>query len=116
MQMDGGMGSVVAVQDMLMHSRRGIVHVFPGAPRSWKFANFKDMPAGDGFMISATLENRKISGIKVKAVRRGKLKLANPVTGGRVKIILSNGRESISSDNVLKICLGAGEQCHVVCL
>ena len=113
MQMDAGMGAVTAVQDMLMHSRRGIVYVFPGAPPDWSHACFTDMPCEGGALISATLEHGRTTKIVIKAARALKLRLANPAPAQGVKLAGASGTERISREPVIEIGLSAGDSCVI---
>lgn len=78
MQIEAGMGAAAAVMEMLMHSRRGVVHVFPAVPEHWKTVSFKGMLSEGGFLISAEQKNSETEWIEVTATRDGKLHLANP--------------------------------------
>lgn len=105
MQMDAGMGAVVAVQDMLLHSRRGVIYVFPGIPPRWENAKFEDMPCEGGFFISAELKDNELMPLKIKSKSGGVLKLSNPwpdeqvrLVGGDSEIILSGKVLNIDTD------------------
>lgn len=111
MQMDGCMGAVTAVQDMLMHSRRGVTYVLPGVPRGWKNVSFNDMPAEGGFLISAEKESGKINSISIKSLRGGILKIANPWGDGKVSITHSKGSETVLNGKILEIKIKQGESC-----
>lgn len=113
MQMDGGMGSLTAVQDMLMHSRRGVVHIFPGVPRSWKDASFKDMPCEGGFMVSAVRSRRSTAKVTVAARRAGKLLLGNPWADAKAKLKFSDGSASVLEGATLSVVLAAGASCEI---
>ncbi|MEA2012980.1 MAG: hypothetical protein U9O87_07890 [Verrucomicrobiota bacterium] len=81
MQLDAGFGAVTAIQDMMLHSRRGVLYVFQGIPHNWKNCSFTSMPCGGGFSVSATKKNGVITEITIYASRNGKCKIANPTTG-----------------------------------
>jgi len=90
MQMDAGMGAIVAVQDMLLHSRRGVVYIFPGLPSRWRNAQFTDMPCEGGFFISAELKDNELLPINIKSKLGGILKISNPWPGKSVKVTSAN--------------------------
>ncbi|MHC4885263.1 MAG: glycosyl hydrolase family 95 catalytic domain-containing protein [Planctomycetota bacterium] len=81
MQLDAGFGAVVAIQDMLMHTRRGVHHIFAGVPRTWKDARFVDMLTEGGFLVSATRAGGRTESIEVKAQREGCIRVVNPWEG-----------------------------------
>ena len=69
MQMDATMGALTAIQDMLMHSRQGTIHVFAGVPRRWKHVSFENMPAPGGFLVSASRKGDDCLTVTVTATR-----------------------------------------------
>ncbi len=69
MQMDATMGALTAVQDMLVHSRQGVIHVLAGASPRWKHVLFQDMPAPGGFRISASHYKHGATRVEVTATR-----------------------------------------------
>jgi hypothetical protein len=87
MQMDAAMGAVTAVQDMLAHSRQGVIHVFPGAPQRWRDASFRGLSVEGGFTIDAELSKRRIVRVRVSARVAGTLRLANPFRPGEILAI-----------------------------
>ncbi len=76
MQLDGIMGSINAIQDMLLHCRRGIIHVMSGIPENWKFAEFKDMPLPNNIMISAELHEGQLQKIELHSTKKTNVKIA----------------------------------------
>lgn len=75
MQMDASMGALTAVQDMLLHSRQGVLHVFAGASPHWKTASFQNMPAPGGFRVTASRSKHGAAGIAITATRDSTLRL-----------------------------------------
>ncbi len=114
MQMDAGMGAVAAVQDMFLHSRRGINYVFSGTPQRWKRAEFRDMPCEGGVLVSGMIQYGTVCELEVKAPRDAMLRLGNPHPGAAVRIEYSSGRENITSAAVLELSFKAGECCRIV--
>ena len=78
MQMDAAMGAVTAIQDMLVHARRGTLYVGSGIPETWKICKVKDMPAPGGFRVSFSFAAGKCSRIDIRATRDNLLKLQLP--------------------------------------
>ena len=39
MEIEAGMGAAAAVQELLMHTCRGVNYLFSGAPASWEHAS-----------------------------------------------------------------------------
>jgi alpha-L-fucosidase 2 len=84
MQLDAGFGAVTAIQEMLMHSRQGILHIFPGVPCTWKNCSFHEMPTEFGVFVSAERQNRKTVKVVLRAARDTTLKLKNPMSDSDV--------------------------------
>ena len=77
MQMDGRMGAVTAVQDMLLHSRRGVIQVFPGVPDRWRACSFTGLRAPGGHLVSAWLAGDSFR-VTVTATRDGRVRVEPP--------------------------------------
>ncbi len=114
MQMDAGMGAITAVQDMLMHSRRGIIHVFPGVPSTWKNVSFNEMPVEGGFIISAKMTEGKASSVAIHYQRAGTLKIKNPYEDQQAKVIFSEGGTEFFEGRILEIPLKQGDSCRLL--
>ena len=78
MQMDGAMGGVAAVQEMLLHERRGVLRVFRGIPESWPHARFNRFRAPGGFLVSGWWDRAAGWSVEVAATRPGRLRLELP--------------------------------------
>ncbi len=78
MQMDGAMGGVAAVQEMLLHSRRGVLCVFPAVPASWPRAAFERMRAPGGLIVSGWYDGPEAWHIQVEATRAADVRVAPP--------------------------------------
>lgn len=78
MQLDGGFGAVAAISEMLLHSRRDILHVMPGVPETWKQCRFSPTPTEFGVLVSAQRAEYKLQQITLHATRDTTFKIANP--------------------------------------
>jgi len=78
MQMDGGMGAVSAVQEMLLHTRRGVNYLFAGAPARWREAAFSRMRTDGAFLVSAERHDGEVTAVKVECPAGGEFRLRNP--------------------------------------
>ena len=105
MQMDGAMGSVAAIQDMFVQSRRGVLHVGAGVPKRWHDASVRAMPAPGGFRVSCRFDRGKCSELEIAATRDNTLLLKLPtpekawrlpdkaelLPNGKIKFFLKKG-------------------------
>jgi hypothetical protein len=109
MQLDAGFGAVTAIQEMLLHARRGVLQIMPGVPRHWKTCSFEPMPTQFGVTVSATRKAYTIEQIKLHAQRDTQLKLANPWQND-VTLTDPQGNTQILSGDVLHLTLAKDDQ------
>ena len=112
MQMDGGMGAVAAVQEMLLHTRRGVNHLFAGAPAHWKSVSFEGMRTDGAFLVSARRERGAVLEVRVHSEAGGVFRLRNPWPGPAV-VRRAGGKERVEGA-VLEIAAQPGESLVVV--
>ncbi len=112
MQMDAGMGAVAAIQEMLLHERRGVLHLFQGAPAEWPEVAFGPMRVPGAFLVSARRQGGAVSEVGIDAPHAGTLRLANPWAGTRQAVTLKRGAKRMSRrfGDVIELRLKAGER------
>lgn len=71
MQIDGCMGAVSAIQEMMLFDCCGVLNIGYGVPERWRNASFKNMPAPGGFKISASFQKGRGTAMSVTASRKG---------------------------------------------
>ena len=88
--LEGNMAFASGIHEMLIQSHTGIIRLFPAIPASWKEVSFDNLRTVGAFLVSAQMENGKVSHITVKSEKGGTLRLAKPsgdhykVTGGKI--------------------------------
>ncbi len=82
MQMDAGMSCTAAIQEMLLHTRRGVTHVFAGTPQAWADVSFARMRTDGAFLVSASRHKGRTEKLVIASLAGGVLQLANPWAGG----------------------------------
>jgi hypothetical protein len=75
MQLDGTMGAVTALYEMLVHTHGGVTRVFPAVPDEWKDVSFDGIRLTGGFFISAARKNSRLEFIRIRSRRGGELML-----------------------------------------
>jgi hypothetical protein len=78
------------IQEMLMQSQEGVIRFFPCWSRNLN-ARFGDLRAYGAFLVSAQLNNRVVSGVRIFSEKGRLCTLQNPWPGSRVAVY-RNGR------------------------
>jgi hypothetical protein len=112
MQMDAGMATVAAIQELLVSERRGVVHLFAGAPKRWTEVSFGPVRTIGGFAVSAARAGGQVRSVRIEATAGGTFRLANPWDGGARVRRGPEGSERVAG-TVLEIAIGAGEAVEV---
>jgi len=102
MQMDGAMGAIKAIQEMLIHSRRGVYHIFSGVPARWGNCKFADMSCKGTVKVSAEIKDNEVTFVAITSKDASTFKLSNPWGEATVKIDI-NGSISTIDGNILEI-------------
>ena len=71
-QIDGSLGTMAGVVEMLLQSQEGFIELLPALPKAWQTGKFDGLMARGNFEISIKWENSKISMLKVIAKSGGK--------------------------------------------
>ncbi|WPJ97417.1 glycoside hydrolase N-terminal domain-containing protein [Coraliomargarita algicola] len=77
MQMDAGMCATTAVLDAMVHSRRGVLHLFQGVPAAWRTCAFENIHVEGGFRLSARRGPSGVEWVRITASRAGICRVAN---------------------------------------
>jgi len=109
MQIEAGMACTAAIQEMLLHTRRGINHLFAGAPKRWRRVAFGPMRTDGAFLVSALRERGMVQYVEVESPAGGVFKLANPWNSPAH--LLRNGKPNeVVNRSVLEIATTPGEK------
>lgn len=75
--LEGNMAFAAGIQEMLLQSHTGVIHVFPAIPKSWKDVSFHKLRAIGAFLVNAELKNGKITQISILSEKGGNIKIKN---------------------------------------
>jgi alpha-L-fucosidase 2 len=106
--MDAGMGVTAAILDMLLHARRGVNHLFAGAPPGWERVAFEGMLTEGAFLVSAARVRGRVTQVKVRGQTNGTFRLANPWRGPAT-VLYPSGQKETTDGDVLEIPVQAGQ-------
>lgn len=76
--LEGNFAFAAGIQEMLLQSHSGVIHVFPAVPSSWKDVSFDRLRAQGAFLVSAKKNQGQVIEVKILSEKGGKMKLLNP--------------------------------------
>lgn len=89
-QIDGNLGSMAGVVEMLLQSHEDYIEVLPALPKAWNKGEFKGLVARGNFEIALKWKNSMYSSLKINSNSGGNCKLKLPYLNN-VQIKDSNG-------------------------
>jgi alpha-L-fucosidase 2 len=113
MQIEAGMAATAAIQEMLLHTRRGVNYLFAGAPARWREASFRGMRTDGAFLVSAERKAGAVTRVKVESPAGGTFTLANP-WGDAPVTVNTTGKTATYTGAVLAIPTEAGKKYEIV--
>ncbi|MGM0460529.1 MAG: glycosyl hydrolase family 95 catalytic domain-containing protein, partial [Bacteroidota bacterium] len=85
-QIDGNLGTMAGVAEMLIQSHEGFIELLPALPKAWETGSFNGLVARGNFEIELNWENRKISFFKVISKNGGKCSIRhNNLKGAQIE-------------------------------
>lgn len=103
--LEGNFAFASAIQEMLIQSHTGIVHIFPAIPENWEDVSFDKLRTEGAFLVSADRKNGDVQRIKIHSEKGGTIKIKNPFKDLSYK---SSGINAVGT-NVISIEMQAGE-------
>ena len=107
--LEGNFAFASGIQEMLIQSHSGIIHVFPAIPKSWSALSFSTLRAEGAFLVSAKKENGKTTNVYIIAEKGGVLKLKNPFNISKIKI----NSEYTIKDGIIIINTTIGQEINI---
>lgn len=116
--LEANMCAADALQEMLLQTHKGIIHVFPSIPEAWrkKGASFCGFKGENGIEVSSSIKNKEVEYVCLKASKDGVFKVKNVFSRDSITIQKENGERNIISCNegcFFEIALTANEQCFI---
>ena len=76
--LEGNFAFAAGVQEMLIQSHTGIIHIFPAIPGDWKDAAFSTLRTAGAFLVSAEQKGGQVVKVEITSEKGGTCKLKNP--------------------------------------
>ncbi len=92
--LEGNFAYASGLQEMLLQSHTGIIHVFPAVPEKWKDIRFENLRATGAFLVSAEKKGGEVTSLNVYSEKGGRLRIQHPLTGEIIE------RETKPGENV----------------
>ena len=104
--LEGNFAFASAVQEMLLQSHTGIIHLFPAIPSNWKDISFQKFRTNGAFIVSADKVNGEVEKVEIYSENSGVLQLKNPYKSTDFKTI---GGKMLKQDSILYIQMKRGQ-------
>jgi len=98
--LEGNFAFAAGIQEMLIQSHTGTVHIFPAIPATWKNASFDRLRAEGAFLVSAEMTDGVIAEVNVVAEKGGSFKMINPFNNKdfRCSAAYKNNNDTLTVD------------------
>jgi alpha-L-fucosidase 2 len=83
--LEGNFAFASGLQEMLIQSHTGILHIFPAIPFDWENVSFENLRTEGAFLISTAKEKGVVKKVQVQSEKGGILKLKNPFVSFDIK-------------------------------
>ena len=107
--LEGNFAFAAGIQEMLIQSHTGIVHIFPAVPREWKDISFFKLRTEGAFLISSIMKNGETKEIEILSEKGGLLKLYNPF----INALFKSSSPSKLIDNIITIETNPGQKIRI---
>jgi len=116
--LESNMCAADALQEMLLQTHSGVIHVFPAIPEKWKKygAAFSGFRGENGILVSSSVKNREVEMIQLEALKAGTYRVKNVFNGDKLCIRKQDGSQisvECKREDCLDIGLIADEQCRI---
>ena len=92
MQLDAGEAAATAILQMLLLEKRGVLHLFRGAPARWLDVSFDGIRAPGGVLVSASRKDGAVGPVTLRATAgAAPVRLASPWPGAACELVREDG-------------------------
>lgn len=99
--LEGNFAFASGIQEMLVQSHAGYIHIFPAIPHQWDNVSFDKLRAMGAFLVSAEKKNGKTISVKIESEQGNLLKIKSAFGSSKVHL---NGKDyEVPSDGMIRI-------------
>lgn len=109
--LEGNFAFAAALQEMLLQSHTGKIHIFPALPNDWKDLSFEKLRAEGAFIVSASLRGGKLTHAEIMAEQGGTLQVINSF-GPEYQLKIGD-KYLQDTEGIWKVTLSKGEKCTI---
>lgn len=109
--LEGNFAFAAALQEMLLQSHTGKIHIFPALPNDWKDLSFEKLRAEGAFIVSASLRGGKLAHAEIMAEQGGTLQVINSF-GPEYQLKIGD-KYLQNTEGIWKVTLSKGEKCTI---
>lgn len=115
MQVDASLCAAAAIMEMLVHTTRGVLYLFPAVPDEWQTVRFDGIRVEGAFMVAAAREDGRTRWVQVRSLGQSRLRMAPPCPG--VDLAIDGNRLATPlhwpADAILEREMEPGEEIYV---
>lgn len=105
-QIDGSLGTMAGVSEMLLQSHEDVINVLPALPKAWHTGHFEGLVARGNFVVSAKWTDGKATEVTVLSRSGGACRVAYPGIG--------KARVTESGGNAVEVSRDGTDRIHFV--
>lgn len=105
--LEGNFAFAAGLQEMLIQSHTGVVHVFPAIPENWENVRFDRLRTQGAFLVSAEKADGAVTRVRIESTAGGVLRLRNPFGDDEFSCSVDFERDG---ENVLVIDTKVGDE------
>ena len=114
-QIDGSLGTMAGVAEMLLQSHDGAIAILPALPKAWKTGHFDGLVARGNFVVSAEWSDGKASAVSILSRSGGECRISYPGIGKATVTDRSGNEIKVTRDGKdrIRFASAVGEQFKV---
>ncbi|MBQ8310072.1 MAG: glycoside hydrolase family 95 protein [Clostridia bacterium] len=102
-QIDGNLGFVAAMSEMLIQSHEGVIALLPALPSRWDHGSFRGLCARGGYELDVRWEQYEVTSVDLRAKFAGECRIELPVSQKAFSFTDENGNVYTAENQILTL-------------